>query len=146
MQYSRVYLLPNPFIFLSFNAGPRICLGQQFAYNEMSFFMVRLLQTFSNITLDPSAQDPETHVPKAWAEFPGRKGKEKVWPKSHITLYMHVSNDLHLRLFAYSISMISRVVCGLKWRRLNPPSPSEGCMKHFLIDHKVYVNVNVHHI
>ncbi|KAH8799628.1 cytochrome P450 [Flagelloscypha sp. PMI_526] len=37
------YLIPNPFIFLPFSAGPRICVGQQFAYHEISYFLVRLL-------------------------------------------------------------------------------------------------------
>ena len=34
------YLVPNPFIFMPFNAGPRICLGQQFAYNEVDFIPI----------------------------------------------------------------------------------------------------------
>ncbi|CAL1701110.1 unnamed protein product [Somion occarium] len=83
------YLTPNPFIFLPFNAGPRICLGQQFAYNEMSFFMVRFLQNFSDISFNPSAQDPSTRPPAQWAKLPGRKGKDKVFPKAHLTLYVN---------------------------------------------------------
>ncbi|KAF8905815.1 cytochrome P450 [Gymnopilus junonius] len=82
------YLTPNPFIFLPFNAGPRICLGQQFAYNEASFFLVRLLQNFSDISLVSDAQPPESNPPVAWAEDKeGRKGKEKIRPRSHLTLY-----------------------------------------------------------
>ncbi|KAI6040650.1 cytochrome P450 [Pisolithus marmoratus] len=50
------YLTSNPFIFLPFNASPRIRLGQQFAYNEMTFFLVCLLQTFSSITLAKDVQ------------------------------------------------------------------------------------------
>ncbi|KAF8350986.1 cytochrome P450 [Amanita rubescens] len=82
----RKYLTPNPFIFLPFNAGPRICLGQQFAYNETSFFLIRLLQQFSSITLVPDAQPPEARPPKEWAVCPGRKGEEKVRIKTYLTM------------------------------------------------------------
>ena len=128
MQYSRVYLLPNPFIFLSFNAGPRICLGQQFAYNEISFFMIRLLQTFPNITPDTPAQHPELRVPKAWANCPGRKGKEKIWPKSHITLYMHVSDHSTMCMQLSRLLIVTRVAHGLGWRNPGPQNHYEGTL------------------
>ena len=84
------YLTPNPFIFLPFNAGPRICLGQQFAYNEMSFFMIRLLQNFETIIFDHESQPPASRPPAEWRGLPGRKGVEKFWPKVHLTLYSEV--------------------------------------------------------
>ncbi|KAI0786163.1 cytochrome P450 [Abortiporus biennis] len=79
------YLTPNPFIFLPFNAGPRICLGQQFAYNEMSFFLVKLMQNFSSMELDTLLQKAP---PASWAGMPGRKGIEKVVVRSHLTAYL----------------------------------------------------------
>ncbi|PPQ86757.1 hypothetical protein CVT25_012402 [Psilocybe cyanescens] len=84
------YLTPNPFIFLPFNAGPRICLGQQFAYHETSFFLVRLLQHFSDISLASDAQPPKSRPPASWAEDKGneRKMREKIKPKAHLTMYV----------------------------------------------------------
>ncbi|KAJ7103825.1 cytochrome P450 [Mycena epipterygia] len=81
------YLLNNAFQFLPFNAGPRICLGQQFAYNEMSFMLIRLLQSFSSFALDEAAFSPEGRPPAEWANFPGRKGIDKFRPKLHLTMY-----------------------------------------------------------
>ncbi|KZW04259.1 cytochrome P450 [Exidia glandulosa HHB12029] len=83
----RTYLTANPFIFIPFNAGPRICLGQQFAYNEVSFFLVRMLQRVKALDLAPEGQPPESRVPKEWASEPGRKGIERMRPASHLTLY-----------------------------------------------------------
>ncbi|KAJ6568864.1 cytochrome P450 [Mycena capillaripes] len=77
----------NPFQFLPFNAGPRICLGQQFAYNEMSFVVIRLLQNFSAVSLEPDAAPPYGRVPADWSGKPGRKGIEQIRPRSHLTLY-----------------------------------------------------------
>ncbi|KAG2142981.1 cytochrome P450 [Suillus clintonianus] len=85
------YLIPNPFIFLPFNAGPRICLGQQFAYNEMSFMLIRLLQNFSTITLSP---EPAMCPPAWWAEKDGRQAIERFRPRNHLTLYAKASLTL----------------------------------------------------
>ncbi|KAF9491473.1 cytochrome P450 [Pleurotus eryngii] len=84
------YLISNSFAFLPFNAGPRICLGQQFAYNEMSFMIIRLLQAFDSFTLDEDAQPPETKPLPEWKNEVGtRKGMEKFFPKLGLTLYAH---------------------------------------------------------
>ena len=73
-------------MFLPFNAGPRICLGQQFAYNEASTIIVRIAQAFKSIALDMDS-NPESKPPAAWAMGKGRKAIEKVWVKSHISIY-----------------------------------------------------------
>ncbi|KAI0073816.1 cytochrome P450 [Panus rudis PR-1116 ss-1] len=79
------YLTPNPFIFLPFNAGPRICLGQQFAYNETSFMLIRLLQQFSSIELVQQVH-PESIPPPGYSESKGSNGKDdKIWLMNHLT-------------------------------------------------------------
>ncbi|KAF9526181.1 cytochrome P450 monooxygenase pc-1 [Crepidotus variabilis] len=83
----KTYLTKNPFIFLPFNAGPRICLGQQFAYNEMSFMLIRLLQTFKSINIDVNAVPPEAKPSPDWANETGRKSIEKFFPTMHLTMY-----------------------------------------------------------
>ncbi|KAJ7459777.1 cytochrome P450 [Mycena latifolia] len=80
-------LLTNSFMFLPFNAGPRICLGQQFAYNEMSFILIRVLQNFSSFTLDTEAFRPEARPPPEWTLLEGRKAWDRFFPKMHLTMY-----------------------------------------------------------
>ncbi|KAF7305559.1 Cytochrome P450 [Mycena chlorophos] len=82
------YLLTNSFQFLPFNAGPRICLGQQFAYNEMSFMLIRLLQSFAKFELAEDAVPPDSDArpPVEWRVAQGRKAVERFVPKVHLTM------------------------------------------------------------
>lgn len=66
------------------------CLGQNFAYNEASFFLVRLLQQFDTFTLAPEFQ-PEGSRPHAgWKTKQGRQAYEQCWPAAALTLYVKV--------------------------------------------------------
>lgn len=83
------YLTPNPCNFNPFNFGPRVCLGQEFAYNEVSFMVVRLLQRFNHFELDVTAQPPDSIPPPSWKSVPGRQSMERIWPKANLTIYAY---------------------------------------------------------
>ncbi|KAF8998108.1 cytochrome P450 [Cyathus striatus] len=102
------YLVPNPFIFLPFNGGPRICIGQQLAYNQMSYLLIRILQSFSSFILCPDAFPPDARPPKEWEGMEGRKGKEKFRPLFVLTMSSKVVEVANSGF---------REGCGLKLRR-----------------------------
>lgn len=67
--------------YLPFNGGPRVCLGQEFAFLEASYTIVRLLQTFKNIELiDEKTVDQRDH------------------PKHTVTLVVASANGCKVRL------------------------------------------------
>ncbi|KAG8881394.1 hypothetical protein FRB98_004374 [Tulasnella sp. 332] len=81
----------DPFQFIPFNAGPRICLGQQFAYNEASFVIVRLLQVVDGFSLAQAEAAPTGSLPPdAWKLQEGRPAIEKIHPQSAVTVYSKV--------------------------------------------------------
>ena len=56
----------------------------------MSFMIIRLLQSFSSVALDPESAPPGSLPPPEWKQWAGRKAIEQVMPKIHITMYSDV--------------------------------------------------------
>ena len=59
--------------------------------------LIRLLQSFDTITLCPEAQPEQSRIPEEWSSpknvaMGKRKAIEKFFPKTHMTMYAHVSN------------------------------------------------------
>ena len=65
---------PSPFVFIAFQAGPRTCLGQNFALLEMKTVLVRLLLMFEF----SFAQDPHTIRYENSLTLPMRGGMQLV--------------------------------------------------------------------
>ena len=42
---------PNPWEYLPFNGGPRICIGQIFALVEIQYTLIRIFQEFETVKL-----------------------------------------------------------------------------------------------
>lgn len=64
--------------------------------------IIRLLQSFSEITLDSDA-NPASKPPVEWASGEGRRPEEKIWMKTHLTMYAHVSNRTGPFLFVVEL-------------------------------------------
>lgn len=68
--------------------------GTQFAYNEVSFMLVRLLQQFETIELTPRTC-PDSIPPPTFTDSIGCDGTETAWVSSHLTIFAKVSAPFH---------------------------------------------------
>ncbi|KAL1742984.1 cytochrome P450 [Schizophyllum fasciatum] len=78
----------DPAIFAPFSAGPRICIGQNYAYNHATYFLVRFLQRFDTFALAPDAQPIGSLPPEEWKMREGRQRYERIWPSNAMTLFV----------------------------------------------------------
>ncbi|GJE94110.1 cytochrome P450 [Phanerochaete sordida] len=78
----------NPMMYTPFSGGPRICIGQNYARNEATYLLVRLLQQFDGVALAPEAQPAGSLPPPQWKHGAGRASEERIWPAYAITLFV----------------------------------------------------------
>jgi len=89
-------LTADPFRFFPFNAGPRICPGQNYAYNEASYLVIRILQTFDTFEVCQEDAPQGSQPPAEWKSKGGRHAVEKIWPMAALT--MHSKGGVWLRM------------------------------------------------
>ncbi|KAL1719911.1 cytochrome P450 [Schizophyllum commune] len=90
----------DPAMFAPFSAGPRICIGQNYAYNHATYFLVRLIQRFDTFALASDAQPAGSLPPEEWKLREGRQRYERIWPSNAMTLF--VKGGLWVRMFKRS--------------------------------------------
>ena len=117
----------NPFAFVPFNAGPRMCLGMSFALSECMYTLVRMLQKFEGLEIDQSKQVIPPHVSQLDATS-GRQSQERCWPRASLTLYVEVCMMLPSpRSESPVTEVLGRPMDPTYWggsRRLIPVTPS----------------------
>lgn len=76
---------------LSLDGTDSDLIGQNFAYNEASFVMVRIMQAFEGFELRQAEDAPKgSNPPEFWQERKGRNKVEKIWPVAAITMFSKV--------------------------------------------------------
>jgi len=61
---------------------------RQFAYNEASYFLIRLLQQFSSFSLALDVQPPDSLPPAQWKGKKGPQGRDRISIGAHLTMYV----------------------------------------------------------
>ena len=81
--------------------------------------LVRLLQKFDAFEFDPSAQPQDSLPPASWKNKPGRQGRERIFPKMHLTMYSYVGQMFYVSATILLIHMFT-LYCIQKglWMRL----------------------------
>ena len=119
---SRTTSIPPTFQLTWILKKPLLISISQFAYHEATYFLVRLLQQFTGFALE---QSENLKTPAEWAGCDGLKGTEKVFPASHLTMYIKVcgafigTNGIRTsNLVCFSL----RAVFGYGWNHWSPQS------------------------
>lgn len=74
----------HTFAFHPFHGGPRLCLGQQYAYTECSYVILRLLTTFDQITVVSASLPPRILQRRELKAL----HRVSCWPRASLTLYL----------------------------------------------------------